>query len=336
VSATADTMALLRTLPLFEGLPAEEIDNLAALSQPFALEAGQVLFEEGDPAEAVFIIASGEIESLKRLPGDRALSAARLGPGTALGEMAMIAGVPRVATARALEATAGIALDARAVQSLVAGSHPGARELVYRVGQQALHLLRTIVERLAQELDLDKRATQPMRAMAPAEGELARIAPDPDDVAYLATILFFNRFTPDQLDELFGGVRRLAAPRGTVLVAEGQRPDALLFVLRGAVESTVHHGRAAARVRLSGPGRIVTHLGVLDDGPCPYDCRARERVVLLETPRERLLEIRERDDAMWRLFRHGLYQDMVDAIVQADRPLARMAAAGDGFTDRVG
>ena len=336
MSATADAMALLRTLPLFEGLPAEEIDNLAALSQPFALEAGQVLFEEGDPAEAVFIIASGEIESLKRLPGDRALSAARLGPGTALGEMAMIAGVPRVATARAVETTAGIALDARAVQSLVAGSHPGAGELVYRVGQQALHLLRTIVERLAQELDLDKRATQPMRAMAPAEGELAPIAPGPDDVAYLATILFFNRFTPDQLHELFGGVRRLAAPRGTVLVAEGQRPDALLFVLRGAVESTVHHGRAAARVRLSGPGRIVTHLGVLDDGPCPYDCRARERVVLLEAPRERLLEIRERDDAMWRLFRHGLYQDMVDAIVQADRPLARMAAAGDGFTDRVG
>jgi len=131
-------------------------------------------------------------------------------------------------------------------------------------------------------------------------------------------------------------MRRLAAPRGTELVAEGQRPDALLFVLRGAVESTVHHGRAAARVRLSGPGRIVTHLGVLDDGLCPYDCRARERVVLLEAPREQLLEIRERDDAMWRLFRHGLYQDMVDAIVQADRPLARMAAAGDGFTDRVG
>ena len=78
----------------------------------------------------MFIIASGEIESLKRLPGDRALSAARLGPGTALGEMAMIAGVPRVATARAVEPTAGMALDARAVQSLVAGAHPGAGELV--------------------------------------------------------------------------------------------------------------------------------------------------------------------------------------------------------------
>ena len=98
----------------------------------------------------------------------------------------------------------------------------------------------------------------------------------------------------------------------------------------------MHHGRAAARVRLSGPGRIVTHLGALDDGPCPYDCRARERVVLLEAPRERLLAIRERDDAAWRLFRHGLYQDVVDAIVHADRPLTRMAAAGDGLTTSAG
>ncbi|HEX3317101.1 MAG TPA: cyclic nucleotide-binding domain-containing protein, partial [Solirubrobacteraceae bacterium] len=108
------------------------------------------------------------------------------------------------------------------------------------------------------------------------------------------------------------------------------RPEALLFVLRGAVEATVHHGRAAARVRLSGPGRCVTHLGVLDGAPCPYDCRARERVHLLEFPRADLLELRERGGAVWRLLRHGIYQDVVDAIVQADRPLARMAAAGEG------
>ena len=333
---SGDAAALLRAVPMLEGLPEEEIDNLAALSEPFTVDAGDVLFEEGDAAEAVFIIASGEIESLKRLPGDRALSAARLGPGTAFGEMAMIAGVPRVATARAVTATAGVALDARAVQQLVAGARPGARELVYRVGQEALRLLRAIVERTAQELDLDQRATQPMRAIKRAGGELVQVEPAPDEDPYLATILFFNRFSPAQLHELFGDLRRLAAPRGTELVAEGERLDALLFVLRGAVESTVHHGRAAARVRLSGPGRIVTHLGALDDAPCPYDCRARERVVVLEAPRERLLAIRERDDAAWRLFRHGLYQDVVDAIVHADRPLTRMAAAGDGLTTSAG
>jgi hypothetical protein len=75
---------------------------------------------------------------------------------------------------------------------------------------------------------------------------------------------------------------------------------------------------------------------VLDDGPCPYDCRARERVVLLQAPVDRLTELRERDDAAWRLFRLGVYQDVVDAIVQADRPLARMAAAGEAVTTGAG
>jgi CRP-like cAMP-binding protein len=327
-SESEEAARLLRSLPLLAGLPQEEIENLAALSEPFALEAEEVLFEEGDAAESVFVIALGELESVKRLPGDRALTAARLGPGTALGEMAMIAGVPRVATARALRETQGIAVDARAVQQLVAGSHPGARQLVHRVDQQALQVLRAVVERTAEALDQDKRASQPMRALKPVGGKVAPVDPAPDEADYPATILFFNRLSRAQLHELFGGLRRLAAPRGTELVAEGERPDALLFVLRGAVESTVHHGGAAARVRLSGPGRIVSHLGVLDQGPCPYDCRARERVVLLEVPRARLAEIRERDDAAWRLFRHGIYQDVVDAIVHADRPLARMAAAG--------
>ncbi|HEX3318771.1 MAG TPA: cyclic nucleotide-binding domain-containing protein, partial [Solirubrobacteraceae bacterium] len=265
----ADAAALLRSVPLMAGLPEDELENLAALSAPFALRSGHVLFEEGDPAEAVFVIGSGEIEAVKRLPGDRALAAARLGRGTMLGEMAMIAGVPRVATARAVADTAGIALDARAVQRLVAGAHPAAGELVYRVGQQALQLLRELVERTAETLGHDHRATQPMRALKPAGGEVTPIAPASDEVDYLRTILFFNRFTEAQLRELFGDLRRLAAPRGTELVAEGERPEALLFVLRGAVEATVHHGRAAARVRLSGPGRCVTHLGVLDGAPCP-------------------------------------------------------------------
>ena len=255
-----------------------------------------MLFEEGDPAEAVFIIASGEIESLKRLPGDRALSAARLGPGTALGEMAMIAGVPRVATARAVEATAGIALDARAVQSLVAGSHPGATSSSTASASRRCTCCARSSSGSRRSSTWTSARPSPCVPWRPPRASSRPSRPAPTKWPTWRRSSSSTASPPTSCTSLFGGVRRLAAPRGTVLVAEGQRPDALLFVLRGAVESTVHHGRAAARVRLSGPGRIVTHLGVLDDGPCPYDCRARERVVLLETPRERLLEIRERDE----------------------------------------
>ena len=109
------------------------------------MDAGDILFEEGDAAEAVFIIASGEIESLKRLPATARCRRRASAPGTAFGEIAMIAGVPR-GHGRAVTATGRRRLDARAVQQLVAGSRRRARAR-YRVGQEALRLLRAIVER---------------------------------------------------------------------------------------------------------------------------------------------------------------------------------------------
>jgi hypothetical protein len=232
-----------------------------------------------------------------------------------------------VATVRAAVATSGLAVDARAVQQLLTGTDPGARELGRRLGQQALTTLRSLIDRIAAALDTDPHASEPPRSLAEPADAPAPVDPEPGESDYLRTILFFNRFSAAQLDELFGGLRRLAAPRGAELVPAGARPDALLFVLRGAVESTLRRGGAAARVRLSGPGRIVTHLGVLDGGPTPYACRARERAVLLEVPAERFAGLDAGTDAAARLFWHGVFQDVADAIVHAERPLARMAAA---------
>jgi hypothetical protein len=66
---------------------------------------------------------------------------------------------------------------------------------------------------------------------------------------------------------------------------------------------------------------------VFDEGPSPVSCRARERSILLELPREHLASLRASNDLVARRFLQGLYRDVVDAILHADRPLARMAAA---------
>ena len=180
---------------------------------------------------------------------------------------------------------------------------------------------------MAVAVDADRHVDDaPLGAGAPAP-PVEAVDPEPGETEYLQTLLFLGEFDGPQLERLFGGLRRLSAPRGASLVAEGDRPDALLIVLRGAVESTVRRGGAAGRVRLSGPGRVVTHLGVLDEGPSPVSCRARERSVLLEIPRTHLQALAGKEDMATRRFFQGLYRDVVDAIVHADRPLSRMAAA---------
>jgi CRP-like cAMP-binding protein len=316
---------VLRSLPLLSGLPDDEIANMAALAEPFELEPGVTLFAEGDPAEAVFVVASGRVESLKRLPGDRAVTATEQGPGSVFGTMALIAGLPRLAEVRAIESTRGLVLDARAVQGLL--GRPGTREVGRRLAAEALTLLRNLVERLTLAVDADPHAVEAPPAPAGPPPPVVAVDPEPGETAYLETLLFLGEFDAPQLERLFGGLRRLSAPRGASLVAEGDRPEALLIVLRGAVESTVRRGGAAGRVRLSGPGRVVTHLGVLDEEPSPVSCRARERSILLEVPREHLAALTAADDLVVRRFFQGLYRDVVDAILHADRPLSRMAAA---------
>jgi CRP-like cAMP-binding protein len=318
---------VLRSLSLFAGLPDDEVSNVAALAEPFSVEAGETLFEEGDPASTVFVVATGRVQSRKRLPGDRSVTATELGPGTMFGEMAIIAGLPRLVGATAVERTTGLAIDARAARGLAAAPRVGSRELGRRLGLEAVATLRGLVERLALSVDADPRATQAPPSGGGPPPPVVEVEPEPGETDYLQTLLFLSDFDAPELERLFGGLRRLSAPRGATLVEEGDRPEALLIVTRGAVESTVRRGGAAGRVRLSGPGRVVTHLGILDEDPSPVTCRARERSELLEVTRSRLRELMDADGLVPQRFFWGLYRDVVDAILHADRPLSRMAAA---------
>jgi hypothetical protein len=55
-------IALLRSLPLFAELPAPAIEGLAAALTPIHLRAGAVLIRQGDPGDAYYAIAAGELD----------------------------------------------------------------------------------------------------------------------------------------------------------------------------------------------------------------------------------------------------------------------------------
>ena len=152
--------------------------------------------------------------------------------------------------------------------------------------------------------------------------------PEPDEAAYLETVLFFSSFSEPELDELFGSLRRLEADRGATVIEAGTRSTPLYVVMRGAVETTIRRGGLAARARLSGPGRMIGHLSLLDDEPTPATCRAREHSILLEVPPPHIAEVMQRGDHASRRLATGLYTDVVDALYESQRPLQRMAALG--------
>lgn len=85
--------------PLFAGLPRRLLARLATRFFEKAYHPGDVVFEEGDPGRALFVVVEGEVE-ITRASAQGAYVLNKLGPGDAFGELALIDDFPRSATAR--------------------------------------------------------------------------------------------------------------------------------------------------------------------------------------------------------------------------------------------
>src|SRR3954469_24165329 len=81
------------TQPCDDGAVNDALDRFAR-----EFPAGTVLFEEGQPGHVMYIVVAGEIE-IRRRVGETERLLAVLGDGEFFGEMAILSGRPRSATA---------------------------------------------------------------------------------------------------------------------------------------------------------------------------------------------------------------------------------------------
>jgi CRP-like cAMP-binding protein len=105
-----DAGALLATVPLFAGVPARDLADLATRLRRRSFRRGEVILHRGDPAGAMHVIRSGRIKiTLPTETGEETLLAL-LGPNACFGEIAALDGGPRSATVTAVEPTETLVL----------------------------------------------------------------------------------------------------------------------------------------------------------------------------------------------------------------------------------
>jgi CRP-like cAMP-binding protein len=114
-SAAAD--ALQRT-PLFAGLSGEALESLVQQLTLVHLAADEVLFREGDPGDALYVIVEGEVAVLSEGPPQ--VEMARLGAGAFMGEVALMTDQPRSATVTATEDAELLRIDRKTLSGVLA------------------------------------------------------------------------------------------------------------------------------------------------------------------------------------------------------------------------
>lgn len=99
-----DTSELLG-LPLFDGMSPEQAEALAVRLQPLNLQPNQHLFWVGDPGDDFFVIQQGRLTISFPDHSGREIILANLSKGDFVGEISLLDGGPRTATARAITET---------------------------------------------------------------------------------------------------------------------------------------------------------------------------------------------------------------------------------------
>ena len=199
-------------------------DALERFARDFA--AGTVLFEEGQPGHVMYIVVAGEIE-IRRRVGDAERVLAVLGDGEFFGEMAILSGRPRSATAMARSAARLLVIDGTTFEAMLR-----ARPEI------ALRLIKALAGRLEAtnhhvELLLlptaNHRVVQCLRHLA--EEQLALAASQPAGPPLAGTAIFVPRRSADIAErvglpvaEVDDVINRLRAARLVLLASDAGIP----------------------------------------------------------------------------------------------------------------
>ena len=126
----------LRATPIFSEVPDELLERLAGQAIPMSLREGDFLITEGDQADDLFVVVSGEFDVTKR-SGTSEIPLARVGPGAIQGELAALERGKRMASVQAVTDAEVLRIPYLAVRDLLSGG-PDA----------ALSIIRTVIGRL--------------------------------------------------------------------------------------------------------------------------------------------------------------------------------------------
>jgi CRP-like cAMP-binding protein len=139
---------LLNSVELFGEMNDEEIDELAALAQIKKLGKDTTVFHAGDPADAVFVVASGRVKIVITSSDGKEFILTVLGPGQVFGEMALLESAPRSASVVTLSAVEVLVISRSDFQRLL-DSNPRISQRLMAILSRRLRRANAKMESLA-------------------------------------------------------------------------------------------------------------------------------------------------------------------------------------------
>jgi CRP-like cAMP-binding protein len=173
--AIDDDIALLERVPTFSVLGREALRVLVIGSESKALQQGEVLFREGDVADAGYVV---EIGSLRAIGRERLMQQVELSRGTLIGETALLVQTRRPMTVMAAEPASVMRIPRALFIKMLQGYPTVARRLQQTLSERTQRFVNDLAKvRKALDVSEEPKDVPPAKASEPPKADEATPAP---------------------------------------------------------------------------------------------------------------------------------------------------------------
>lgn len=135
-------------------ISADELVRELPSSKTITYAAGKTIFREGSKAESCYLLVQGKVQILKKTRKGEDVLLATVKAGEFLGEMAMLSGEKRSASAIALTNVKAIIIQHAEFESLLRAQHPFAGRLSLQLSSLLAARCHRLLRLLARQPDL--------------------------------------------------------------------------------------------------------------------------------------------------------------------------------------
>ena len=193
---------LIGKIPFFNGLSDGELQKIIAIGEEINVESSQLIFEEGDSGDHLFIIIEGQVRVFHKEDGEET-PISTLEKGAFFGEMALIDGRPRSASVKTLTACHFFVLEREYFLKLLASSIHILSRIMQGLSGKVRRLSQDFVDTsLQKQYVVHQAEIKRHQAISQMVAGVAHEINTPISIAYQGATFISDTLTLDTISEL--------------------------------------------------------------------------------------------------------------------------------------
>jgi len=265
-------------------LSAEDRAQFFARGRVHEAAGGEEIARQGTSGDCLYVVESGELAIVRRVPGNEEEVLDTVSPGTLVGELTVLDRRPRSAHLRARRPSVLRVIDQRSFESLTLdGSVSGHRILRAVATSLYEHLA-------ASRVDVAARSRHTAGAVTmhrPTWFVPSWSALDDEELRNLHALPIFSAMRTAEVAQTTSDIAFSRVPKGAQFRASGDWQAGAIFVVRGAVSPFLPvRDDAALSLPVVSPGSFVHYARLVDRSDERLFWRARSATILGRLPVE--------------------------------------------------